>query len=94
MVRRFVPVGNAATVAQVLAEIPPERLTLVTELFGAAVRASAPAFRRCPWSRRRTTSTGPSSECAEGSASSTRFARRWPICIGRSWPSPSASSNA
>ena len=31
MVRRFVPVGNAATVAQVLAEIPPERLTLVAE---------------------------------------------------------------
>lgn len=47
MVRRFVPVGNAATVAQVLAEIPPERLTLVAELFGAAVRslgASLPAL--------------------------------------------------
>ncbi|ERH18841.1 PRD domain protein [Actinobaculum sp. oral taxon 183 str. F0552] len=47
VVRRFVPVGNAATVAQVLSEIPPERLTLVTELFGAAVRslgASLPAL--------------------------------------------------
>ena len=47
VVRRFVPVGNAAAVAQVLSEIPPERLTLVTELFGAAVRslgASLPAL--------------------------------------------------
>lgn len=36
--RQFVPVTNAPTVAKVLADIPPEELTLVTELFGDAVR--------------------------------------------------------
>lgn len=36
--RRFVPVANASTVAQLLADIEPEELALVAQLFGEAVR--------------------------------------------------------
>lgn len=39
VVRRFVPPDNPDAVAQVLADIPPERLQLVSELFADAVRA-------------------------------------------------------
>nr|NLI50292.1 PRD domain-containing protein [Propionibacterium sp.] len=39
VVRRFVPADNPEAVARVLADIPPEQLTLVAELFGDAVRS-------------------------------------------------------
>lgn len=38
VVRRFVPADNPDAVARVLADIPPERLTLIAELFAEAVR--------------------------------------------------------
>jgi len=38
IVRRFVPADNPSSVAQLIAEIPPDRLTLVERLFAEAMR--------------------------------------------------------